>query len=158
MSNYHFSKTSLEKCYFWHGLMSINENNLTGKFFFFFLILIAFFDVKLTKDVPDQINFAGLFTNDLPSIPIFVTDSIRVTITIDNNIGSPTSKSIICEGTFNGSELWNIIETIPQNQNNVTITNEYGDWHFIQQDQFWIIKSFLIYSPLIQLRKFLKDI
>ena len=99
---------------------------------------------------------SGLFTNDIPSFPISPTDTLHLTLSIENNISSNPSHFQVAELVFNGSELYKMVEENPD-QNALTVQNEASEWSFGLQDKFWIIKSVVIYMPAAQLAKFTKD-
>lgn len=140
-----YLRISLEKCQFWHGIMTINETNIT-----------SFFLVNIKTDVPDT-NNVGICTDDLPAFPISVNDTIRVVFNLEMNIGTNPTINKVCETTFHGSDLWNKVSEVPPTQQSITIVNDVGEWTFSKQETFWIIRSFLVYCPLSQLRKYVKD-
>lgn len=100
----------------------------------------------------------GVYSNDIPPIPISVTDTINVQISIDNNVGAQASKMSIGEMSLLGSELYSVIENLPVNQNTAEVIKENGEWYFGLQDKFWTIKGFTMYVPLNQMRKYVKEL
>ena len=85
---------SSDKNFFWHGILSLNE-----------LGAHAFFDVKVKKNVPDAPNMVGLFTSDIPPLPLSPTDTLHVTFLLENNVGLNTVRYRVVESQFTGAEL-----------------------------------------------------
>lgn len=143
-----YAKYTLEKCAFWHGILTINENTVT-----------SFFDIKIKKDGPDPENIAALYTNDIPAYPVNVTDNVHVLINIENNVGTNPSHIKIVEANLLGSELMRQIEEMQPAPNLVDIKTDSGEWQFSLQDgKSWIIRAVCLYVPLTHLRKYVKDI
>ena len=142
-----YIKYTLEKCAFWHGILSINDT-----------IITSFFDIKVKKDGPDPENIAALYTTDLPAYPVNVTDNVHVVINIENNIGTNTSHIKIVEANFLGSELTRQVEELPPQTNTIEIKTESGEWQFsLQEGKTWIIRGIVLYAPLQHLRKYVKE-
>lgn len=134
-----------EKNFFWHGVLSLNE-----------LGAHAFFDVKIKKNVPDAPNTVGIFTSDVPPLPLTATDTLHVTFMLENNVGLNTVRYRVAEAQFTGAELMRAVEENGP-QGAVTVTGESGEWQFSLQQQTWILRSILLYVPMAQLKKFIKD-
>ncbi|KAH0787922.1 hypothetical protein GPJ56_008130 [Histomonas meleagridis] len=117
----------------------------------------AFFDVKIKKNVPDAPNMVGIFTNDIPPLPLGGSDTLHVTFLLENNVGLNTVRYRVVESQFEASELMKAASEAPSSQNTLTISNEAGEWQFSLQQQTWIIRSILLYVPMAQLKKFIKD-
>lgn len=132
----------LEKRQFWHGIMTVNDNLIT-----------SFFDVKVKRDVPDSQNMIGLFTDDLPAVPVSTNDTIQVVFNLENNVGTTPVRNKVVETTFRGSDIWNKCSENPENHSVITIPNDVGEWSFLFQETVWVIKSFLVYVPSSQLKK-----
>jgi hypothetical protein len=137
---------SSDKNFFWHGVLSLNE-----------LGAHAFFDVKIKKNVPDAPNNVGLFTSDLPPLPLTGSDTFHVTFLLENNVGLNTVRYRVVESQFSGAELMRAVEEAPSPSPTITVTSENGEWQFSLQQQTWILRSILLYVPMAQLRKFIKD-
>ena len=142
----HISMSS-DKNFFWHGILSLNE-----------LGAHAFFDVKVKKNVPDAPNMVGLFTSDIPPLPLSPTDTLHVTFLLENNVGLNTVRYRVVESQFTGAELQQQIDASPGPHNQITVTVESGEWTFSLQQRTWILRSILLYVPMAQLRKFLKEV
>ena len=134
------------KNFFWHGVLSLNDMGAH-----------AFFDVKIKKNVPDAPNMVGIYTSDIPPFPLGASDSLHVTFLLENNVGLNTVRYRVADSQFGGSELIKAVNEAPSNQGTITVSNEAGEWQFSLQQQTWIIRSILLYVPMSQLRKFIKD-
>ena len=117
----------------------------------------AFFEVKTKKDVPDAPNMIGLYTGDLPALPLSETDTMHVSFSIRNNIGSTQAHFKVAEGSVTGAELQHTLEGFPVPPPNLTVTNDTGEWQFSLQDKVYILRSLVIVVPVAQLRKYVKD-
>jgi hypothetical protein len=137
---------SADKNFFWHGVLSLNE-----------LGAHAFFDVKIKKNVPDAPNNVGLFTSDIPPLPLTGSDTLHVTFLLENNVGLNTVRYRVVESQFPGAELMRAVEEAASPTPTITVTSENGEWQFSLQQQTWILRSILLYVPMAQLRKFIKD-
>jgi hypothetical protein len=137
---------SADKNFFWHGILSLNE-----------LGAHAFFDVKIKKNVPDAPNTVGIFTSDVPPLPLTATDTFNVTFLLENNVGLNTVRYRVAEAQFPGSELMRAVEEAPGPTSTITVSSETGEWQFSLQQQTWILRSILLYVQMAQLRKFIKD-
>lgn len=137
---------SSEKNFFWHGILSLNE-----------LGAHAFFDVKIKKNVPDAPNMVGIFTSDIPPLPLTASDTLHVTFLLENNVGLNTVRYRVAESQFAGAELMRALEENTGPQTAITVSCESGEWQFSLQQQTWILRSILLYVPMAQLRKFIKD-
>jgi len=137
---------SSEKNFFWHGILSLNE-----------LGAHAFFDVKIKKNVPDAPNMVGIMTSDIPPLPLTISDTLHVTFLLENNVGLNTVRYRVAECSFSGSELFKVVGDSPGPHSTVTVTIETGEWQFSMQGNTWILRSILLYVPMAQLRKFIKD-
>ena len=140
------SSGASDKNFFWHGILSLNE-----------LGAHAFFDVKIKKNVPDAPNMVGIYTSDIPPLPMTASDTLHVTFLLENNVGLNTVRYRVAESQFAGSELTHALEQSAGPQSSVTVTSESGEWQFSQQGQSWILRSIMLYVPMTQLRKFIKD-
>ena len=123
----------------------------------FRFLIPAFFDVKTKKEVPDSANMIGLHTSDIPALPLAETDTMHVTFSIKNNISGNQSHFKIAEGTLTGVELAHAVEGFATPPPNVTVTNEMGEWQFSLQDKIYILRSLMVFVPIAQLRKYVKD-
>ena len=140
-------KVTLEKCSFWHGILTINDT-----------IITSFFDIKFRKDVPDPENIAAFYTTDIPAYPVTVTDTVHASINLENNIGGNTSHVRIIDTTFLGSELMKQVEELPPTTTQIEVKTENGEWQFSLQDgKYWIIRGICIYVPIALLKKYTKD-
>lgn len=137
---------SSDKNFFWHGILSLND---LGEH--------AFFDVNIKKNVPDAPNMVGIYTNDIPPLPMSSSDIMNVTFLLENNVGLRTLRYRVAEAHLEGMEFMKFIKEKPPEQDTVTITTKTGEWVFSLQQQTWILRSILTYVPLAQLRKFIKD-
>jgi hypothetical protein len=135
-----------DKNFFWHGILSLNE-----------LGAHAFFDVKIKKNVPDAPNMVGLLTTDIPPLPLTANDTLHVTFLLENNVGLNTVRYRIAESQFAGADLMHAVEQSAGPNPAITVKSELGDWQFSLQQTTWILRSILLYVPMAQLRKFLKD-
>jgi hypothetical protein len=135
-----------DKNFFWHGILSLNE-----------LGAHAFFDVKIKKNVPDAPNMVGIFTSDVPPLPLTLNDTFHVTFLLENNVGLNTVRYRVAESQFLGTELMRAVEESAGPNTAITVTSESGEWQFSLQQQTWILRSILLYVPMTQLRKFMKD-
>lgn len=137
---------SSDKNFFWHGILHLNE-----------LGAHAFFDVKIKKNVPDAPNMVGIMTSDIPPLPMMnETDSLHVTFLLENNVGLNTVRYRVAESVFQGKDLFAMAEDAAH-QTSITVTVESGEWQFSKQGTTWILRSILLYVPMAQLRKFIKD-
>jgi hypothetical protein len=135
-----------DKNFFWHGILSLNE-----------LGAHAFFDVKIKKNVPEAPNMVGLLTTDIPPLPMTGNDTLHVTFLLENNVGLNTVRYRIAESQFAGTDLMRAVEESAAPNPVITVTSSLGEWQFSLQQQTWILRSILLYVPMAQLRKFLKD-
>jgi hypothetical protein len=135
-----------DKNFFWHGILSLNE-----------LGAHAFFDVKIKKNVPDAPNMVGLLTTDIPPLPLTANDTLHVTFLLENNVGLNTVRYRVAESQFAGADLMRAVEESASPNPAVTVTSDVGEWQFSLQQTTWILRSILLYVPMAQLRKFLKD-
>lgn len=146
MSNTQYQRVTLEKNFFWHGVLVINDTNYH-----------SFFDVKTKKDVPDAPNMIGLYTSDVPALPLAETDTMQVSFSIENNIGGNSSRFKVVEASLSGADLVRATEEYPVPPPNVVVTNEMGEWQYSLQDKTYILRSILVFVSLAQLRKYVKD-
>ena len=137
---------SSDKNFFWHGVLSLNE-----------LGAHAFFDVKVKKNVPDAPNMVGIFTSDIPPLSLTATDTLHVTFLLENNVGLNTVRYRVTESSFTGAELMQSVEAATGPSTTITVTSESGEWSFSLQQRTWILRSILLYVPMSQLRKFIKE-
>ncbi|EAX90806.1 hypothetical protein TVAG_094750 [Trichomonas vaginalis G3] len=145
MATKDFARFTLEKCAFWHGILTINDS-----------IVTSFFDIKFKKDVPDPDNYIAFVTNDIPAYPIAVTDNCHVSLNIENNISGNSNKIRVCDVNFSGSELQKMINEVP-NAQNIDVETDTGEWSFSNQNGQWILRGISVYIQLSHLRKFVKD-
>lgn len=99
----------------------------------------------------------GLYTGDLPALPLSDTDTMHVSFSIRNNIGSTQAHFKVAEGSVTGAELQHTLEGFPVPPPNLTVTNDTGEWQFSLQDKVYILRSLVIVVPVAQLRKYVKD-
>lgn len=137
---------SSDKNFFWHGILSLNE-----------LGAHAFFDVKVKKNVPDAPNMVGIFTSDIPPLPLGQTDTLHVTFLLENNVGLNTVRYRVAESQFTGAELMHAVEEQAGPHSLITVTVDSGEWQFSLQQRTWILRAITLYVPMAQLRKFVKD-
>ena len=100
----------------------------------------------------------GLYSSDVPPIPVSVSDSIRVKLSIENNIIPEPLKFKVVEACVSGIELLPLVEADTEMPRSVTVDNDGGRWHFTLQDKVYIFRSLLVYAPISQLRKYVKDL
>ena len=139
------SKVSAEKNFFWHGILTLNDNGSH-----------AFFHVEVKKNVPDAPNKVGIFTNDVPPLPMGDGDVMHVSFLLENNVGLNTIRYRVAESEFSGSLLKAALEQNP-GVSSIPVQTETGEWVFQAQDRTWILRSIMLYVPMPQLRKFVKD-
>lgn len=118
----------------------------------------AFFEVKTRKEVPDAPNQIGLFTNDLPPIPVNVSDSCHITFRIENNIFGAGTRFMVAEADFAGGELWRTVESADPKPATAIVTNDVGEFGFVLQGTVYVLRSILVYVPLAQLKKYVKEV
>jgi hypothetical protein len=135
-----------EKSFFWHGILSLNDHGPH-----------AFFDVKIKKNVPDAPNTVGLFTSDVPPLPLTGNDVFHVTFLLENNVGLNTVRYRVAESQFAGTDLMRHVDETAGPTPTVNVAVDGGEWQFSLQQQTWILRSILVYVPMAQLRKFIKD-
>lgn len=140
-------RVNLEKNFFWHGILTINEFNV-----------ISFFDVKTKKDVPDAPTMIGLYTNDVPAIMITESDTVHVNFNIENNISGTPTRFKVVDTTFFGSELARVVEESQGEKSQITVSLNSGEWTFSLQGTVYILRSFIIYVSLAQLKKYVTDL
>jgi hypothetical protein len=100
----------------------------------------------------------GLFTNDLPPIPMNESDTIHVTFRIENNIFGAGTRFLVAEADFTGSELMRIVEANDPRPATVIVSNDVGEFGFILQGTVYVLRSILIYVAMAQLKKYVKEI
>jgi hypothetical protein len=100
----------------------------------------------------------GLFTNDLPAIPMNVSDSLHVTFRIENNIFGAGTRFMVAEADFTGSDLMRTVETSEPRPPTVIISNDVGEFGFILQGTVYVLRSILVYVLLAQLKKYVKEV
>lgn len=137
---------SSDKNFFWHGILNLND-----------LGAHAFFDVKIKKSVPNAPNFVGIMTSDIPPLPLEKGDSLHVTFLLENNVGLNTVRYRVADSVFQGSSLYDAIEKNQACQATINVAVETGEWTFSKQGSTWILRHILLYVPMSQLRKFVKD-
>jgi len=129
----------LEKNYFWHGVLCLNENG--GH---------TFFDVKYRKNPkpdrrnPDQSNLISLYTNDIPPFPLGTTDTLSIQFILENNMGLTTKRDCICEGKITGTQLQTALQQIESTQESVIVETENGSWQFILMEKTWVLRGVMI--------------
>lgn len=137
---------SSEKNFFWHGILSLND---LGEH--------AFFDVKIRKNVPGAPNIVGIYTDDIPPLPMSASDIMNVTFLLENNVGLRTLRYLVAESHLEGVEFMQFVSEKSPESGTVTVTTKSGEWVFMEHQQTWILRSILAYVPLAQLRKYIKD-
>ena len=118
----------------------------------------AFFDVKTKKDVPEQPNMIGLYTNDVPAVPVTDSDSIHVAFNIENNIGGNSSRFKVTDASFSGSDLTHALEETQGEQPQITVSLPSGEWQLQLQGNVYVLRSFVIYVSVAQLKKYVTDL
>lgn len=137
---------SSDKNFFWHGILNLND-----------LGAHAFFDVKIKKNVPDAPNQVGIMTSDIPPLPMNETDTLHATFLLENNVGLNTVRYRVAEASFPGNQLYQAIKEVAGPQTTISVPFEKGEWQFSKQGTTWILRQILLYVPMAQLRKFIKD-
>ena len=139
-------RLSLDKNIFWTGYLCLND--MGGH---------VFFDVRVKKNVPDAPAMIGLYTSDIPPMPLSSTDTLNVTFTLEVNLGLTAERTQIVQASLNGSELHQAIEQ-QKPENAITYINEAGEWQFQLLDKVWVIKYMVINAPTANLKKLVKDL
>ena len=134
--NQPLQKIPLEKNYFWHGVLSLNENG--GH---------TFFDVKYRKN-PRQDKRSessiGLYTNDIPPFPLGTTDTLSISFILENNMGLTCARETICEGKIIGSDLQNALAAQQGPVDNIIVETENGAWQFVLMEKTWVLRGVLV--------------
>ena len=141
--NQPLQKITLEKNFFWHGVLSLNENG--GH---------TFFDVKYRKsprqDRRNDFGGIGLFTNDIPPFPLGTTDTLSVSFILENNMGLTCKRETICEGSILGSELQNALAAQQNPVDVIIVETENGAWQFCLMEKTWVLRGVLINITSVQ--------
>ena len=117
----------------------------------------VFFDVRIKKNVPDAPTMIGLYTSDIPPMPLTSTDTLTVTFVLEVNLGLTAERTTIVEASLAGSELHQAIEQQKAEQA-ITYINDAGEWQFQLLDKVWVLKYMVINAPTANLKKLVKDL
>lgn len=140
-------RIALERNFFWHGILSLNENG--GH---------TFFDVRTKKSVPGAPAMMGLYTNDIPPFPLSSTDTLTCTFVLENNMGLTTQRNTICEASLPGSELEKTLEAQGGEPDQILVVNEQGEWQFQLLEKTWVLRAVLLYVQVAVLKEHVKDL
>lgn len=140
-------RITLERTFFWHGVLSLNENG--GH---------TFFDVRLKKQVKGAPAMIGLYTNDIPPFPLTATDTLTCELMLENNMGYQTQRNEIVKVTLPGSELFRTLEEREGDYDQVVVMNDTGEWQFQQMEKKWVLRAIVLYVQQAALKELVKDL
>ncbi|KAJ3434208.1 hypothetical protein M0813_24205 [Anaeramoeba flamelloides] len=133
--------------FFWHGILSLND---FGEH--------AFFDIKVRKKSQKNPPIVSIYSSDIPPIPVRSEDTLNVKILLENNVGLSTVRYKVAEAQFSGEALESKTTNIPITQNFISINNQGNEWHFMRQNNCWVIYFISLQVLYSKIKKFLPDI
>jgi hypothetical protein len=140
---------SLERTFFWHGILMFNENG--GH---------TFFDVRMKRQIPGAPAKVGLSTNDIPPFPLHPTDTLTCRMVLENNQGQDCQRHQICEAALSGTELQATISSAKPGATKCVVATETGEWEFEQLAKTgeWVVRSVVLFAPVSSLKELIKDL
>jgi hypothetical protein len=102
----------------------------------------------------------GLFTTDIPPLPLNVSDTMRVTFRIENNVFGAGTRFQIVDAELTGGDLAHAHEGQDPLPQVLTVSTEAGDYVYelsTGQAKVYVLRSVLLFVPLAQLRKYVKE-
>lgn len=101
----------------------------------------------------------GLFTSDIPAVPITNDDTIHVTFNVENNIGGNPNRYKVVDASFSGTDLTRAVnEDKTDSHSPIIVKCNSGEWQFSLQGTVYIIRSLVIYVEAAKLKKFVPDL